>query len=345
MANCHSLIQVYHNEITIPKAKKDKLNGSKQSLRKRIRSYFKEHHPEYEPKFFVQGSANPRMNTGIRTKDDICDLDDGIYFMRTPDVTATTMQNWIWDAVEGYTETDPEHRRKCIRNIFTKDYEIDHPVYYHVKGSNYHLAVKNTGWEQSDPKAFIDWFHDQKDKFGQLVRIVKYLKGWCDNIRDKMPSGLAMTILACLAKDNITYNSDRDDITLRDILKEIKKSLEEDFKCTVPAVPFDDLFEDYDKSRKENFMTALQNFLDDAEAALAEDNHLKASKRWKKHFGDRFPIGEDVSDAELNQSRLAKLRATASLMSSGHAYSHRTGDVNATPNGIKHQPHRFHYGK
>ena len=31
------------------------------------------------------------MKTGIRTKDDICDLDDGVYFMREPDVSAATL--------------------------------------------------------------------------------------------------------------------------------------------------------------------------------------------------------------------------------------------------------------
>src|SRR5665647_1183316 len=157
MANCHELFQGYLEEISIDNDKKNRMKNSKNALRTRIRKWFKDNHPEYEPKFFIQGSY--KMKSGIRTKDDICDLDDGVYFFRTPDVTATTLQNWIWDAVNGYTATSPEHRKKCIRNIFSGDYEIDIPVYYKVSGQEYKIAVKNNGWEDSDPKALIDWFN------------------------------------------------------------------------------------------------------------------------------------------------------------------------------------------
>jgi hypothetical protein len=312
MANCHNLFQEYNTEISIPKTKKDKMSASKDGLRKRIRDDFKKNHPEYEPKFHIQGSASPKMRTGIRTKDDICDLDDGVYFLQQPDVTATTLQTWVKDAAKGYTDIDPEHRKKCIRNIFVNDYEIDQPIYYKVDGRNYQLAVKDTGWEDSDPKALIDWFHKRKDKNGQLVKTVKYLKGWSDNIRNKMPSGLVMTILASNAKANITYTSDRDDITLRDTLKNIKASLDIKFECIVPVVPGDDLFKGYDKTRKDNFLNALQDFIDDANSAINEDNEKKASKLWQKHLGSRFPDGIDNDESKnKSEASLAALKRTA----------------------------------
>jgi hypothetical protein len=293
MANCHNLFQDYNSEISIPTAKKEKMSSSKEALRKRIRKYFKDNFPEYEPKFFIQGSH--KMKTGIRTKYDICDLDDGVYFFREPDVTATTLQGWILEAVSGYTETDPEHRKKCIRSIFSKEYEIDMPVYFKINGKAYQLAVKNIGWENSDAKGVVDWFNNQKDKNGQLLRLVKYAKGWGDNIRNKMPSGLAMTILVSNAKANIFYN-DRDDITLRDTLKEIKKALDLKFQCIVPAIPNDDLFKDYDKNRKDHFLNCLTTFIEDAEAAIREENQLKSSRLWRKNLGDRFPFGDDSTE-------------------------------------------------
>ncbi len=314
MANCHNLFQGYHEEISIPKSKKQKMSTSKNGLRERIRDHFKENHPGYNPVFYIQGSASPKMRTGIRTKDDICDLDDGVYFFRNPDVTATTLQTWIKEAVDGYTNTAPEHRKKCIRNIFEKDYEIDLPVYYKVDGQNYKLAVKNTGWEDSDPKALIDWFHKHKDSKGQLVKIVIYEKGWCDYIRNKMPSGLVMTILASNAKVKVNYVSDRDDITLRDTLKEIKRTLDLKFECIVPVIPGDDLLKDYDDTRKDNFMKALQNFIDDADKAIEEKNQLKASKLWQKHLGDRFPTGEDIEEnAGKTGLNIAALKRTAEV--------------------------------
>ena len=294
MADCHELFQTFHQDTSIRKVKKDRMTNSRDGLRSRVRKDFKENHPEYTPKFYIQGSGG-KMGTGIRTKEDICDLDDGVYFFRQPDVSATTLQTWVKEAVEGYTTTPPEHRKKCIRNIFAGDYEIDMPVYYKVEGQEYQLAVKNNAWEDSDPKAMVDWLIKRKDVKGQLVRVIKFLKSWCDHKRNRMPNGLSMTILAANAKDNFFYN-DRDDITLKDTLKEIKKALDFRFECVVPVVPEDDLFADYDDTRKKNFLTALNEFIEDAEEALKEPNQLKASKLWKKHLGDRFPEGKDKEE-------------------------------------------------
>lgn len=293
MANCHHLFGEFNTEISLTSNKKTKMIASKDGLRERIRKHFKEHHPEYVPKFYIQGSY--KMKTGIRTKDDICDLDDGVYFFRTPDVTETTLQNWIWDAVNGYTSTSPEHRKKCIRNIFSGDYEIDIPVYYKIDGQEYQLAVKNNGWEDSDPKALIDWFNNNKDANGKMIKVIKELKAWCDYKRNKMPSGLAMTILAMNAKAKIVLN-DRDDILITDVLREIKKTLAQKFECIVPVTPKDNLFADYDSTRKNNFLVNLDTFLADAEAALKETNQLKASRLWQKHLGTRFPDGEDKNE-------------------------------------------------
>ncbi len=290
MANCHKLFNEFQEEISLTIGKKNRMTTSKNAVRERIRKYFKDNHPEYIPKFFIQGSY--KMGTAIRTKDDICDLDDGIYFFKEPDVTATTLQGWVWDAINGYTSTQPEHRKKCIRQIFTADYEIDYPVYYKIDNQEYKIAVKNNGWEDSDPKAMVKWFNNQKDQNGVLKRIVKDLKAWCDNLRDQMPSGLAMTILASNAKAKIVLN-EREDITLRDILKEIKKTLYIKFECIVPATPYDNLFADYTETRRQKFMNNLSAFIDDANLALSEINELKASKLWRKHLGDRFPLGED----------------------------------------------------
>jgi Cyclic GMP-AMP synthase DncV-like, nucleotidyltransferase domain len=301
MANCNRLFSTYHSDISIPGPKKERMKTSKKALRDKIRKHFKDNHPEYVPKFFIQGSD--KMKNGIRTKDDICDLDDGVYFFRQPDVTATTLQTWVKDAVDGHTGTAPEHRKKCIRSPFVNDYEIDHPVYYKVDGQEYKLAIKNTGWEDSDPKAMVDWFNGKKDKNGQLVRVTKFLKGWCDNRRHRMPNGLVMTILASNAKDRFIYN-ERDDITLRDTLKEIKKALDNQFTCVVPVTPKDDLFADYDDIRKNNFLEALKEFIDDADAALKEPNELKASKLWRKHLGDRFPLGEDKEETSARNNSL-----------------------------------------
>lgn len=314
MANTNKLFDEFQKEISLSTGKKTKMTNSKNALRERIRKYFKENHPGYIPKFYIQGSY--KMGSAIRTKDDICDLDDGIYFFRQPDVTATTLQGWVWDAVYGYTSTDPEHRKKCIRKVFAGDYEIDYPIYYKIDDQEYMIAVKDTGWEDSDPKAVVKWFNQQRDSDGMLIKIVKNLKAWCDYKRNKMPSGLAMTILASNAKAKIALNV-RQDITLSDILKEIKKALKYNFTCIVPAIPNDDLFDGYTATRRENFLSNLDCFIEDAEAALKEPNELKSSKLWRKHLGDRFPLGEDKSETSSSNAALIAGAATSKPWTDG----------------------------
>ncbi|AQX01471.1 cyclic GMP-AMP synthase DncV-like nucleotidyltransferase [Elizabethkingia anophelis] len=310
MANCNNLFKDFNKSISISADKKSKMTNSKEKLRDRIRKWFKDNHPDYEPKFYIQGSY--KMRTAIRTKDDICDLDDGVYFFKEPDVTATTLQKWVHQAVNGYTNTPSEHRKKCIRTIFTSDYEIDHPVYYKIESEDYQIAVKDSGFEGSDPKAVVEWFNKNKDNNGYLISMVKYLKAWCDHLRNKMPSGLAMTILAVKAKNNIVLNQ-RDDITLKDILKEIRNILNIRFECIVPAVPYDDLFENYDETRKNNFLNSLNNFIEDAEEALREENELKSSKLWRKHLGERFPEGKNQDQNKSNKAAAAAVGAATSF--------------------------------
>lgn len=293
MANCHNLFQDYHSEISIGSKKNERMKDSKEGLRTRIRKWFKENQPEYIPYFYIQGSY--KMKNGIRTSEDICDLDDGIYFFRAPDVTASTLKEWVRQAVDGYTSTAAENRKKCVRTIFSNDYEIDHPVYCKEDGKEYQIAVNGVGFEDSDPKAMVNWFIGKKDKEGRLVRIVKYLKGWANQQSFKMPSGLALTILASNAKDKIVLN-ERDDITLRDVAKEIKNELNRAFKCIVPAVPNDDLLENY--ANKEKFLDALDKFIEDADAAIRGTNQKDASKKWRKHLGERFPLGEDKEETK-----------------------------------------------
>ncbi|MFP9114656.1 cyclic GMP-AMP synthase DncV-like nucleotidyltransferase [Flavobacterium sp. RHBU_3] len=307
MANCHNLFQEYHSDISIGSKKNERMKDSKEGLRKKIIAWFKENHPDYVPYFYIQGSY--KMKNGIRTAEDICDLDDGIYFFREPDVSASTLKEWVRQAVDGYTATAPENRKKCVRSIFANDYEIDHPVYYKIDGQEYKIAVKGVGFENSDPKAVVDWFVSKKDKEGRLVRTIKYLKGWADKQSFKMPSGLALTILATNAKEKIVLNQ-RDDITMRDILKEIKKALNNKFECIVPAVPNDDLLEDY--SNKEKFLETLEKFITDADSAIRETNQKECSKLWRKHLGDRFPLGEDKEENNSRSSAAAAAGAATS---------------------------------
>src|SRR5690625_2589681 len=129
MANRNKLFLDFNKNLRPSATKRRRMQTSRKNLRTLIRDYFKENHPAYSPHFWIQGSANNKVNTQILYKDDTCDLDDGVYFFREADVEAKTLQGWVKDAVQDATSTTPEHRRKCIRVKYQGDYHIDLPVY------------------------------------------------------------------------------------------------------------------------------------------------------------------------------------------------------------------------
>lgn len=299
VANLEKLFKQFDNELNITKTKKDSLIKSRDNLRAKIKDYFLENHPNYKPKFYIQGSY--KLGMLIRTKDDACDLDDGIYFKENPnEVTGTTLQKWIKDAVDGTTDATPEHKKKCIRVDYKAGYNIDLPIFVFDEEKEKHpnLAVKNSDWQTDDPKEFINNF--KKIKTEQTIRMIKYLKAWCDYKRQDMPSGLAMTVLTM----KYFQTNSRDDISLKYLLVEIERNLKKGFTCLMPTTPQDDLFEDYSETKKKNFMDNLANFIEDAKKAIDEKNKLKTSRLWKKHLGDRFPEGEDEDEESIDSLAL-----------------------------------------
>ncbi len=304
MANCHELFQEFNSELNILSSKKQQMITSKDNLREKIKKDFKENHPGYSPRFYIQGSY--KTGTSIRNKEDHCDLDDGVYFKSNPEnVAGSTLQSWVLKAVDGTTDATPIHKRKCIRVDYKAGYNIDLPVmvFDADKTSHPQLAVKDSDFKEDDPKEFVDHFNRKKSD--QMVRMVKYLKAWCNHRRESMPSGLAMTVLTL---NNYMPNS-RDDIALKFLLTDIETALNTKFECRMPTTPKDDLFDGYSETKRDNFMNKLRDFIADAKKAIDEKNQLKASRLWKKHLGDRFPDGEDKDE---NEDDTSALKAAAS---------------------------------
>lgn len=318
MANCNNLFSQFLENIDILDSKRQAMMKSRENLRDHIRSNFEKNHPEYKIKFYIQGSY--KMGTSIRNEADECDLDDGVYISPKPGVTCATLQNWVFDAVGGITDETPIKKNKCIRVPYKANYHIDLPIYIkndlQDKDETPCLAIKSSDYEESDPKAVVDWFNNAKKDNSQLVTIVKCLKAWGDHIKESMPPGLAMTILAV----RYQKKDDRDDIALRDTLKAIRNGLESKFECYVPAVPHDDMFSEYSDQKKKNILDYLDSFIADASSAINESNELKASKLWKRHLGERFPEGEDKENekqSKLNSLRDSILNKTARISSTG----------------------------
>jgi hypothetical protein len=291
MANTHNLFLEFNKNLRIPQLKKYAIIKSKNALRARIKNHFRAHYPLYRPFFYIQGSY--KMNTAIRNYDDTCDLDDGVYFLRLPNVTGTTLQKWICEAVAGQTSYRPERRERCVRVHYQAGYHIDLPVYY-IEESDKHpyIAVKNSDWQESDPKEFIKYFKNISLGQFQISRLIKYLKAWCDFQNHKMPNGLCMTVL-CLQNYNIKYLS-RDDLAFVELLLNIRRSLSSNWECLMPTTPYDNLFDRYSDTVQRNFFDSINSIIRDGKSAIKfSTGEYDASLLWQEHVGSRFPTGDD----------------------------------------------------
>ncbi|MEO8400159.1 MAG: hypothetical protein ABI550_10180 [Ignavibacteriaceae bacterium] len=279
------------------------------------------------PEFFTQGSSARDMKTIIIKI-------DGTY-----DVSAETVQRYIYAAVKDHTDGGAKHKQKCIRVLYKCNYDIDFTAYYEVDGESYsYLAIKGNEWIKDDPSKLIAWLIEKKDPNGQLIRIIKYVKAWASklNASFKMPSGIALTIWVA---NNFQSNDERDDQSLLSTLKATKSALGSYVYCRCPVEPYDDLVSKRDDDQKKKFLQALENFCNDAQKAMDAKNQRDASKLWRKHLGDRFPLG---ADEDVDEKEQALMVAALSVLSKKAKLS-VSGTINEN-SGVSHIIHR-NYGE
>lgn len=289
MANCHKLFLEFNTAIALDSNRKETLRKSRDAVREKIRRYFRDKKNGLSPKFHEQGSF--MMNTIIEPLDKEFDIDDGIYFEveEEPEASVSTFHRWVYEAVDEHTKQKPIDKQTCVRLIYAGEYHLDLPIYYIVEKQPPYLAHKRRGWVQSDPREFIEWFHQKADTDGQLKRIVCYLKAWSDYRKGKLPSGLIFSILAA---NNIVFD-ERDDVAFYETLCNIQNCLKQNFVCERPTTPAgENLLEDCSETNKTYFLDQLESFIQSAKKALDDKSSQKvACKAWQNHFGEnRFPF-------------------------------------------------------
>ena len=313
MANNHEQFMDFYQSIVLTDGKKATLKKNRKALRDRIRKYFKDNYPdEIIPKFKPQGSfAMKTLLNPLKDEDGlgVYDLDDGVYFIG--DIkdrkSIPVYHQRIVDAVDGHTNNSPVDKNTCVRVEYSDGHHIDLPIYFKEDRSNTipQLAHKSKGWIDSDPKEFWEWFNEKANINPQLRRIVMYLKAWCDykeslNSQINMPGGCILTILA---EKHFVRNNDRDDIALKEVLVKMYDGLNRNFACLRPTTPKgENLFNGYSQTRKEDFMSRLKSFKEDAERAVNTSNQKDACEKWQKHFGSRFSCST-AKDGDENRAQ------------------------------------------
>lgn len=302
----------YHEEIKLSSSKKKELvgdkdkKGSRDALRDKIKKDFKDKGRK-QPKFHMQGSFS--MNTTINPISAEYDLDDGVYLQNIDTSkpikeweTPETVHKWIFDAVDGHTSKTPTDMNLCVRVHYADEKKhIDLPIYAQ-KDDIYYLAVKGTGWVESDPKEIKDWFMDEvKDKGEQYRRISRYFKGWKDfredkNKQVKLYGGFQLTVIA--SYDFVTNDSDEESF-YRTVKKINSKLWKYKDKIKHPKKSSKNLIEHYTEARREKFVEEFEKMFEQAKKAYEETDCVEKSKKWQKVFGDRFTTlnKEDCEDS------------------------------------------------
>jgi len=314
MSNCNKLFCDYNKTITPTNEQMQQMKTSRKALEKKIIAKL-EDKLDMTPSFYTQGSGSKHMRTIIIKEDGTYDADRGVYLPEEPRVSADTVQRYVLEAVNDHTADGAEHRKKCIRVFYRCAYNIDFPVYYEVENEDYaYMAVKGNGWIKDDPWHMITWFEKRKDADGQLLRMVKYLKGWSSKCTFKMPSGIAMAVWA---GNHFSAVKDRDDECLYNLLKAISSAVFFRVACYSPVEPFDDLTAKMSDDQKTKFKEELDKFIADAKKALDEPNQFKSSRIWQKYLGLRFPDGADEDTDQKARALYAAAGSATFLGSSG----------------------------
>jgi len=298
----------FHSQVKLDSTKKQQLLRSKGSLREKIKKDFREKSRTPVPKFYMQGSFS--MTTTINPISVEYDLDDGVYLQNIDTSkpmdeweSSEKVHKWIVDAVNGHTSKKPTDKNLCVRvNYADENKHVDLPIYVE-KGDTYYLAVKNSGWIESDPKEISDWFADEvKTKGEQYRRIVRYLKAWKDFREDensslKLFGGFQLTVLASY---HFIEDLDNDEESFFRTVQEINNNLWK-YKYKIPHPKNGkNIIDHYTDRRKEIFQDEFKAMYNKAKDAYEESDCVEKSKKWRKVFGDRFPslTKEDCEDKD-----------------------------------------------
>jgi len=290
-SNCDEDFKKLNRGIEISPEKVDKLRRAHNTIRNKVSRYIEYNTNLPIPNFFIQGSYKTKTlieNTTLKS-----DVDLGVFFPTRPAISVESIQNHIKNALLGHTRYGVQIKNTCVRLNYVSDFHIDIPVYYkdNYSGKTYY-GSRGYDWEESDPKGFIKWFNEKTTNRPQLVRIVRYMKAWLENIKDrtrrKMPSGLAITLWVV----EYYQHDKRDDIsmvqTALSILDYLNSNYQNSWNAFMPVAPFDNVLDRLNSSQKAFFYDELKSLSETGMEALTSTSEGQARKKWRKVFGYNF---------------------------------------------------------
>lgn len=335
MANidCNKDLIAYHKEqVTLGNNEQNDMRSRRDNGRTRLKNglaRMSKSHPK-----IIDSQGSYTMKTMVQDSQNEYDIDDGVYFL-PEDLTGflgmslspLEARTLVCDALsdDDRLKSPAEVKNNCVRQTYPQGYHIDYPV-YRIKSESdgqggvqdYYELASGSSWIRSDAKAVTSWFNSKVSTLNsgdvndgsQLRRIVRYTKKFArsiDDWKDKTASGIAITKLVV---DHFQQSEDRDDISLRETWKAIKKSLDVSTAIAHPVIEGTNIHEKNDPKViffKEKLSSAL-NVL----ATIDENDcaQLDALEAWDSVFNVKFFAKRAPASAECKKSAFAVVSST-----------------------------------
>nr|WP_229802592.1 hypothetical protein [Halioglobus pacificus] len=190
------------------------------------------------------------MKTMVQDTNNDYDIDDGVYFdanklygPKGGELSPLQVRQMVCDALQTSPQfkTPPAVLKNCVRVYYSEGHHIDVPAYRVVTVEDAwtgqpttHYELASSSWKRSDPREVTHWFaainqdlspDSPKNNGGQFRRIVRLLKKFAksrDSWRASTASGFMLTKLA---HESFYACLNRDDIALRQTMKNIHRRL------------------------------------------------------------------------------------------------------------------------
>lgn len=140
---------------------------------------------------------------------------------------AQAARNLVRDALSykmGLFNEDPVVKTSCVRIKYAEGYHVDFAVYRRFKTydwqDNYEYEHAGSTWTCRDLSALDEWFKDEIEKRGVILRkIIRLSKRFCRSRSDwRMPSGIIQTVLC---DEKLDVVSDRLDESFYNTMKAV----------------------------------------------------------------------------------------------------------------------------
>ena len=286
-SNSSDEFKIFNERLEISKDKVNNLRSAHNTIRNKIKEYISTETNLPEPEFFIQGSY--KTKTLVQNTNELCDVDLGVFFPRKPTYQVRTIQNYLKRALADHTSKGVVVLSNCVRVNYVRGFHVDLPIYFFENGLTY-FGSRNRGWETSDPKEFIGWFKGMVSEKPQIVRLIRYLKAWLENVKSKyqrkLPSGLALSLWVIEF-----YEPDsRDDVaffkTSQSILDYFERS--DSWEARMPVEPRDNVINRLYISQKSFFYDKFCQMNEIARKAISSKTKEDAIKYWIQIFGTKF---------------------------------------------------------